>query len=113
MMATATLSGRTVAASLTLLDGSRAYYYLSAFDYEQRAVRPTNVLVVETAARLHELGFERYHLGGGATSLRAFKERFGPGRVPFFLGRAVFDADRYAAMTQGASTDFFPAYRAE
>ncbi len=113
MMATATMSGRTVATSLTMLDGFRAHYYLSALDYEHRAACSTNMLVVETASRLHELGVQRYHLGGGATTLRAFKERFGPGRAPFFLGRAIFDTDRYAAMTLGLTTEFFPAYRAK
>lgn len=110
-LATARWNGRIVACSLILLDGATAYYYLTGFDREARRARPMNLLVFEAACRLRKMGFERFHLGGGSPSLLAFKERFGPGRVPYYVGRAVFDQTRYSDLTRGVQTDFFPAYR--
>lgn len=111
-LATARINCRAVASSLILLEGATAYYYLTGFDYDARQTRPMNMLVYETACRLYAMGFERFHLGGGSPGLRAFKERFGSKRVPYFVGRGVFDRARYAELSRGRAGDFFPAYRA-
>lgn len=110
-MASAWSAGERVAAALILLDGERAYYYLAASNDLGRRACAMNQLVVDTAGRLCERGVKRFHLGGGSASLRAFKQRFGPARVPYYVGRAVVDADRYRQLSAGCTGEFFPAYR--
>lgn len=112
LLATARLEGRTVGAALIMQSGATAYYYLAASNDEARRVCAMNGLVVEAACRLAEMNVERFHLGGGTGGVSAFKERFGPGRVPYYVGRAVFDSERYAELAGDRVTDFFPAYRA-
>ena len=111
VLATARRDGRVVGSSLILLDGTTAYYYLACSSDMGRKLCAMNMLVFEAACRLRKMGFEWFHLGGGSPSLLAFKERFGPGRVPYFVGRAIFDQPRYRYLTRGVQTDFFPAYR--
>ena len=106
------MDGRAVAAALVLLGGPTAYYYLAALDVSARQTCAMNALIVRTAGRLHEMGLTRFHLGGGAGGVSAFKERFGPGRVPYFVAKAVFDRERYEHLCDGIATEFFPAYRA-
>jgi len=108
----ATIDGDSAAAALLVLDDQTAFYYLACSSELGRKSCAMNLLVVESARWLHGMGYERFHLGGGSPALRHFKERFGPGRVPYCVGRAVFDAQRYAELSAGISTDFFPAFRA-
>lgn len=114
LLALARMDGVAVAGILVVLDGSTAFYYLAATSELGRRprVRAAYMLVHETARRLCTGGIARFHLGGGAPGLAAFKARFGPGRVPFFVGRAVFDPARYAGLSEGVADTFFPAYRA-
>ena len=104
--------GAMAAGALILLDGDRAYYYLAASNEEGRRVCAMNALVVETAIALHSADVRLFHLGGGGSSLRAFKERFGPARAPYRVGQAIFDAPRHDRLVAGNSGNFFPAYRA-
>lgn len=111
-IAKALYQGETVAAVLLLLDGERAFYFLACSDESGRTLRAMNLLVHDTAMALSKRGFTQFHLGGGTEGLLSFKQRFGPACVPLYIGRAVFDADRYAELSRNCRSDFFPAYRA-
>jgi hypothetical protein len=111
-LASATIDGEPASAALLLVEDKTVFYYLACSSDLGRKSCAMNMLVVESALWAYEMGYKRFHLGGGSPTLRHFKERFGPGRVPYYVGRAVFDARRYAELSEGVSTGFFPAYRA-
>lgn len=112
LIAEATVNGETAASIVVLLDGPQAYYYLACSSDIGRKVRGMNMLIVETARHLCELGATSFHLGGGSPTLRQFKKRFAPNRTPYFVGKIIFDQSRYARLSLGQETGFFPAYRA-
>ena len=69
-----------------------------------RALGAGNLVLYETAEWARAQGYERFHLGGGAggqeDSLAAFKRRFDPGgRLEWWLGKAVHDAEAYRELT--------------
>lgn len=111
MVASITLDGDLAASALVFLEDTTAFYYLACSSDAGRKACAMNMLVAECTFRLEQMGFERFHLGGGPPSLRHFKERFGPDRVPYFVGRAIFDSQRYTDLAGGLSTDYFPVYR--
>lgn len=111
-IAQARVDDKTVASALLLLDERCAFYYLAWSNDTGRRVCAMNFLMIEIAYHLQRLGVSRFHLGGGSESLRKFKARFSRHRVPYYIGKAIFDKDRYAAMSQQGDTKFFPAYRA-
>jgi len=111
LIATVTIENEVAASVLVLLDGLTAYYYLACSSDAGRKARAMNYLIHELSIALAATNLEKLHLGGGSESLREFKQRFGPGRVPYFVGRAVFDRKRYDQLSGDVDTDFFPAYR--
>ncbi len=111
ILGTARIGERPVASTMILLDGETAFYYLACSTQEGRRVCAMNALVHDAVMELARRGLRRFHLGGGSEGLRAFKTRFSPHRVPYFVGKAVFDRDRYARLRQGRNLSFFPVYR--
>jgi hypothetical protein len=60
-------------------------------------------------------GKRRFVLGGGHEpddGIFRYKRSFAPGGlVPFEVGMRVLDPERYAELSGGRETTFFPAYR--
>ena len=120
VLADALEDGAVVASALCLATQPWLHYHLSAASERGRAVGAANLVLYETAEWARAQGFERFHLGGGVggkeDSLAAFKRRFDPGgRLEWWLGKAVHDAEAYRKLTGRADDDlsgFFPAYRA-
>jgi hypothetical protein len=114
------VDGEVAAAALCLATQPWLHYHLSAASERGRALGATNLVLYETAEWARAQGFERFHLGGGVggkeDSLAAFKRRFDPGgRLEWWLGKAVHDAEAYRKLTGREAEDvsgFFPAYRA-
>lgn len=112
LVAEATVNGETAASILVLLDGMQAYYYLACSSHVGRRVKGMNLLIVETARHLCELGATCFHLGGGSSTLRQFKKRFTSNRTPYHVGKIIFDQPGYDRLSSEQETEFFPAYRA-
>jgi len=93
--------GPALVAGLILLHhGPHAHYHLSARDAAAR-LNANNLLLHEAILRAKALGCRRMHLGGGASTrpddpLMAFKSRFSPHRLDFFIGKKVFLPEEYA-----------------
>lgn len=119
--------GAVGAASLFVRWGDRLHYHLSGSS-RQAGRDGANNLVLEAALK-HGIdrGVTDFHLGGGLggeDALLKFKLSFGGRRLPYTLGRAVLDPERYpglvaarAAATSRTSealmeSGYFPAYRA-
>lgn len=111
LIAMVRVENEVVASALVLLDGLTAYYYLACSNDNGRKACAMNFLVHELSIALAATNLEKLHLGGGGENLRKFKQRFGPNRVPYYVGRAIFDHQRYEQLCEGLDTDFFPAYR--
>ncbi|MCB2102254.1 MAG: GNAT family N-acetyltransferase [Rhodobacterales bacterium] len=112
--------GRLCAAHTYLRDGDTVFAFLCHSDADTLEVRPNDVLFDHAIEHYAARGFRCLHLGGGSPTLTHYKGTFSPRRVPYFLGRAVFDDARYGDLTrrraaiEGMDPDaigFFPAYR--
>jgi hypothetical protein len=118
LLADALVDGEVVASALCFATPPWLHYHLSAASERGRALGATNLVLYETAEWARAQGYERFHLGGGAggkeDSLAAFKRRFDPGgRLEWWLGKAVHDAEAYRELTgRDDVAGFFPAYRA-
>jgi hypothetical protein len=106
------------AAALFLSGAGAMHYFLSASTDEGRRSAATNLVIYEAMLRARDAGLGVLNLGGGLTdgdALHSFKRSFGPGGAPYFVGRAVHDADAYRRLSEEAGVDprgdYFPAYR--
>lgn len=93
-----------VAASIFFYSGESMHYHLSANLVEYRTYAPTNLILYTAANWGREKGMKRLHLGGGVgveDSLFHFKKQFNKnGRIPFYIGRNIFDRQKYYELLQ-------------
>jgi len=94
------------------------HYHLGALSDAGRKLGASNLLFLEAARWAQELGYSRFHLGGGVggarDSLFEFKLRFDPGgELEAAVGKVIHEEQAYRALAGvGAGLDgFFPAYR--
>ncbi len=75
------------------------HYHLAGTHTEFRAFAPSNLLLYEAACDAASMGIKAFHLGGGMApddSLFGFKKQFNKnGRLPFVIGRTIFDKEKY------------------
>jgi hypothetical protein len=106
---------RVVSSELTLLSATSAYSFLGGTDEAAFELRPNDLLKVELMLWAKEAGKRRFVLGGGQQAddgIFRYKRSFAPnGLVPFEIGMRIFDHERYAELSRGRETNFFPAYR--
>lgn len=111
--------GDVCAAHVYLLDGDVAFAFLCQGVPEKLSLRPNDFAYDAMIRSLQSRGIRTLHLGGGVESLRHYKATFSDDRVPYPIGRVVFDAEAYGRLTDAfvretgrpAPTHFFPAYR--
>lgn len=112
----ATVESRIVGMTLWFAHGGVVYNHLTAVDEVGYANGASFALY--DSAILHFEGQGVVNLGGGAGTgsgdggLFAFKSGFANGEVTALLCGAILDPSRYAALSAGVETGFFPAYRA-
>jgi hypothetical protein len=105
------------AAILCLAAPPWLHYHLGASSDAGRRLGASTLLFLEAARWAQELGYTRFHLGGGVggarDSLFEFKLRFDPGgELEMAVGKAVHDEVAYERLSGTTATDgFFPAYR--
>jgi hypothetical protein len=94
------------------------HYHLGASSDAGRRLGASTLLFLEAARWAQELGYTRFHLGGGVggarDSLYEFKLRFDPGgEVEAATGKAVHDEEAYRSLAgpEAGLDGFFPAYR--
>lgn len=81
---------KVLSAAIMLLDKQYVYYHLGCSDINDRKDKPVESMFAEMASWAKEHGLTCLHLGGGAASLLAFKGRFSPYRVPYYIGWNIF-----------------------
>jgi len=106
------------AALLCLAAAPWLHYHLGASSDAGRSLGANALLFLEAARWAQELGYTRFHLGGGLGGARddlfEFKLRFDPGgELEMAVGKAIHDEEAYRRLGGSTSgSDFFPAYRA-
>jgi serine/alanine adding enzyme len=108
------------AALLCLASPPWLHYHLGASTEAGRKLGASTLLFLEAARWAQELGYTRFHLGGGVggarDSLYEFKLRFDPGgELEAAIGKAIHDDDSYRELagSQAGLDGYFPAYRKE
>jgi serine/alanine adding enzyme len=106
------------AALLCLAAPPWLHYHLGASSDAGRRLGAGTLLFLQAARWAQELGYTRFHLGGGVggarDSLYEFKLRFDPGgELEAAIGKAIHDDGAYRELAgAGAGLDgYFPAYR--
>ncbi len=96
--------GKIIGASIFFYNEEYMHYHLSGMYYEYRSLAATNLLLYEAARWACQRGIRLLHLGGGIDaedSLFGFKKQFHKeGRVPFFVGRTIYNRDAYQELLQ-------------
>ena len=94
------------------------HYHLGASSEAGRRLGASTLLFLEAARWAQELGYTRFHLGGGVggarDSLYEFKLRFDPGgELEAAIGKAIHDEHAYRELAgpDAGAEGFFPAYR--
>jgi len=95
----AMLDGEPISSSILFYNDRYMHYHLSGSCTECRKYSPSNLLLYEAACMASRMGIKQFHLGGGMSpedSLFGFKKQFNKsGRVPFVVGRTIFDPKAY------------------
>ena len=91
--------GTPIAAAMIFYNEKFMHYHLAGGLTKYRSLAAGNLLLYEAACFASEMGISRFHLGGGIEpedSLFGFKKQFNKnGRLPFYIGRTVFDRESY------------------
>lgn len=91
-----------IAAAIMYYNERFMHYHLAGTHTEYRKYSPSNLLLFKAACWASENGIEQFHLGGGITeddNLFGFKKQFNKyGRLPFYIGRTIFDKDKYDSL---------------
>jgi len=88
-----------------------AHHFLSATRHEFWDIRPNNLLFTEVIKYYHQNGFLFFDFQGGREGVFRFKCNFSDNRRKFYVGKKIFDHDKYDRLSQSIKTNFFPAYR--
>lgn len=95
----AMFEGKPIAAAIMYYNNMFIHYHLAGTYTEYRKYAPSNLLLYETSCWASEQGIKKFHLGGGITqddNLFGFKKQFNKnGRLPFVIGKTVFDEIKY------------------
>lgn len=91
--------GRPVGGAIIYFNDRFMHYHLAGTLTEYRKYAPGNLLLYKAALWASQMGISKFHLGGGISSddnLFRFKKKFNKnGRLPFVIGRTVFDRRGY------------------
>ena len=90
---------KPIAAAIMYYNDRFMHYHLAGTHTECRKFSPSNLLLYEAACWASGRGIKKFHLGGGMAeddNLFGFKKQFNKnGRLPFYIGRTIFDKDAY------------------
>lgn len=96
--------GQPIAGAIMYYNDKFIHYHLAGTHTEYRKFSPSNLLLYEVACWASKRGIQRFHLGGGMTqddNLFGFKKQFNKnGRLPFVIGRTVFNQEIYQYLLQ-------------
>ncbi len=109
---------QVVASELVLCSASRVYSFLGGTLKNYFPDRASDLLKYHIMRWAGQQDYLEFVIGGGYRphdGIFAFKKGFAPGGVvPFYIGKMIFDTERYQKLSAGKTPDengFFPLYR--
>lgn len=100
----AMLDSQSIGGILVLYNKDFMHYHLVATHSDYRNYAANDLLIYEAACWGSRNAIKKFHLGGGMApddSLFRFKKQFNRfGRVPFVVGRTIFDREVYSELLQ-------------
>ena len=116
MLAVSRLGDQIICACLIMEYGGFVNTHLAGTVDAYLALSPFKTIVHELTSYAKQRGNHSIHLGGGRAgkqdSLFRFKTEFSPRHHEFYTGRWILRQNIYDELSDGCTTDFFPAYRA-
>ena len=81
------------------------HYHLEGSDKTYSGFGANNYLLWRAACEMHDLGVQKFHLGGGTSSfpddsLYKFKKTFSRNEERFYIGKEIFSMDGYSSICQ-------------
>lgn len=104
-----TSAGTPVAAGIFLKDSISVHYHLGASDLNYKEMQPAAFLILSTAQEAINEGKKAFHLGGGLSKdcddkLFRFKKGFSNRVLSFYIGKKIFDIDKYNRLSKDWQT---------
>ena len=96
---------KLICGALFMYSKEYGHYHLEGSDHAFSNLGANNLLLWKTALEFHQLGVKEFHLGGGYdaspdNSLLKFKKSFSGNRGDFFIGKWIFQEDKYAKLKE-------------
>lgn len=92
-----------ICAALFMYSSSYGHYHLEGSNHVFSNMAANNLLLWKTAEEFHKLGVKEFHLGGGYNScpnnsLLKFKKSFSNNMKDFYIGKWIFNEEKYAEL---------------
>lgn len=96
-------NNQIISSAIILQAEKYGHYHLAGSDKNHLSVSPNNLLLWETAKELKRKGITKFHLGGGTesdpeNSLFKFKKKFSKSDHTFYIGKIIFDNEKYQVL---------------
>lgn len=92
--------GELICAAIFMYSNKFGHYHLEGSNHAFSNMAANNLLLWKTAEEFHKLGVKEFHLGGGYNSspdnsLLKFKKSFSNNMKEFYIGKWVFNEEKY------------------
>lgn len=113
-------NNKPINSSIIMFNGKNAHYHLSGTLSDYMRLGANNYALYKIALDLCEMGYKKFHLGGGYggddSPLLKFKKSFNKnGDLNFYIGKKIFNKEKYDKLCYERKVEnksgFFPAYR--
>lgn len=95
--------GELICAAIFMYSNKFGHYHLEGSNHAFSNMAANNLLLWKTAEEFHKLGVKEFHLGGGYNSspdnsLLKFKKSFSNNMKEFYIGKWVFNEEKYTEL---------------
>lgn len=99
-----------ICAAIFMYSNEYGHYHLEGSNHAFSNMAANNLLLWKTAEEFHKLGIKEFHLGGGYNSapdnsLLKFKKSFSNNMKDFYIGKWIFNEEKYAELKKRWSKD--------
>ena len=92
-----------ICAAIFMYSNEYGHYHLEGSNHVFSSMAANNLLLWKTTEEFHKLGIKEFHLGGGYNSspdnsLLKFKKSFSNNMKDFYIGKWIFNEEKYAEL---------------
>lgn len=97
--------GKLLCGAIFMYSKDYGHYHLEGSNHQYSGLGANNLLLWKTAVEFHNLGVKEFHLGGGYNaqednSLYKFKKAFSTNNKKFYIGKMIFNEEKYKQLTE-------------